>query len=1149
MERVQAATKSSIEAAFGAGSDLKIGWSAAGRPRSISRLGAALAAPEGSGAEDKSRSFLASFGPTLGLSAGETTALATTQVRSFGAVTQVRFQQVVAGLPVWGAQTAVTLNAAGEVLQLLAEDLTPGIGVDPRTTLSEQDAIAIALRAAGADLQESTESEAELVSQSGRWSLYRHPAAGPSDIPVQLVAFPLTAREGRPAYRIYVDGAENASYEMLIDGRTGRLLYSANIASDATARVYGESPLAGERELKELPEAWLPADATVMQGNRVDAFRDVNRDGEPDEVEIEGLLGGRPFSETGEFDFESGDGSTGMDPRRFPAAAAANVFYHANETLDAFYELGFTEVAGNFQTDNFGRGGEGDDALLATVHGGFGAFYTPRPDGIPGRITMGLESNGTFTGSDDYDTSYIRQIIVHEIAHGLTGRLIGGPDRTDCLSARIADGLSEGWSDYYATSFTDNPEFGFYSVFATPGSGIRRQSYEGHTLQHQDIANEGFQVHRDGEIWAATLWDVRKQLGREVTDILVTDALPLTPCNPSMVDAKDAILIVDAARFEGANRAMLREIFARHGLGFSSSSLDGFRLVESVTWNAAFDLPPVEGANRNPIVTGRIPDTYGLGEEMAVPLPVEDPDGDTLTFEVLDGPPGLRVDEAGMLHWSVNRFGPKRVLIDITDGNGGRILHGFTTPVLTTFQPGEEILISGESSDLGLFRFNLDGETPLMRVRLRGGETAGDADLTVFPPAPPSVTSFRFGTSNEALSFPDPGLGVWTIRVNAFTDLADVGVEAVFPEIPELTPGELIGPLSGGESDESFFSFTVPEGVESATVSMGGGSGHADLLVARDRLPICQFGSVSQNCDYDEFSTNPGSNNQLLTIVGPEEPEALTAEGGALAVAPGRYFANVVAHDNYAEASLLLTLDTGQPAPRISRFGIVHGATFGFITAPGSIASAFGENLAAETVSASTTPLPRSLAGVELLVNGEPAPLYFVSPEQINFQMPFEVEAFSEPSVMVRRDGMLSPFDSAFVIDNAPEVFQYSPTPDSLSAVIVHADFSLVTAENPARSDELLTVFLTGFGELDNAPATGEAAAAEPLATLRRTLVAELAGQEIPVTFAGLTPGFVGLGQVNIQATSAPLNAVTTRPLVFRVGGYETISVLLWLGP
>src|SRR5262249_48679462 len=123
-------------------------------------------------------------------------------------------------------------------------------------------------------------------------------------------------------------------------------------------------------------------------------------------------------------------------------------------------------------------------------------------------------------------------------------------------------------------------------------------------LTYEDIGSGefGYEEHDDGEIWAAALWDLRKSLGQNVTDRLVVNGLKGTPCNPSMTDARDAILAADQATNTGANRAPIWTVFARHGLGFSAVGVDG-TLRTGTRHDAAYDLPPDLQTRRNPMIT------------------------------------------------------------------------------------------------------------------------------------------------------------------------------------------------------------------------------------------------------------------------------------------------------------------------------------------------------------------------------------------------------------------------------------------------------------------------------------------------------------------------------------------------------------------
>ncbi len=102
---------------------------------------------------------------------------------------------------------------------------------------------------------------------------------------------------------------------------------------------------------------------------------------------------------------------------------------------------------------------------------------------------------------------------------------------------------------------------------------------------YADIGAGGFQVHRDGEVWAATLWDLRTQLGAAISDNLVLNGMKFTPIRPSFLNARDGILQADQSLYGGANRCAIWTVFARHGMGVSAVGNDG------TTHVAATDLP------------------------------------------------------------------------------------------------------------------------------------------------------------------------------------------------------------------------------------------------------------------------------------------------------------------------------------------------------------------------------------------------------------------------------------------------------------------------------------------------------------------------------------------------------------------------------
>ena len=139
--------------------------------------------------------------------------------------------------------------------------------------------------------------------------------------------------------------------------------------------------------------------------------------------------------------------------------------------------------------------------------------------------------------------------------------------------------------------------------------------------------------------------------------------------------------------------------------------------------------------------------------------------------------------------------------------------------------------------------------------------------------------------------------------------------------------------------------------------------------------------------------------------------------------------------------------------------------------APGGIVSIFGVNLATETLVAPDGMLPQTLGGLTVRVGDRLLPLFFVSPQQINAQVPDDLAAGNQVLTISPAGApeVRAPFT---VVRNAPGLFPVAVNGQAM-AMAVHEDGSPVTADAPARSGELLTVYGTGFGPAERARPEG----------------------------------------------------------------------------
>jgi len=183
----------------------------------------------------------------------------------------------------------------------------------------------------------------------------------------------------------------------------------------------------------------------------------------------------------------------------------------------------------------------------------------------------------------DRDSSVDGDVVFHEYGHGISNRLIG--NGSTALSGTQSGAMGEGWSDYWAITINNDGAVGEY-VTNNP-AGIRRAAYTVPAAAvHDSYADlTGTSVHNDGEVWAATLWDLRTQLGAAITDRIVLNGMKFTPTRPSFLNARDGIIQADQNLNGGANRCAIWTVFARHGMGVSAVGNDG------TTHVAATDVP------------------------------------------------------------------------------------------------------------------------------------------------------------------------------------------------------------------------------------------------------------------------------------------------------------------------------------------------------------------------------------------------------------------------------------------------------------------------------------------------------------------------------------------------------------------------------
>ena len=238
---------------------------------------------------------------------------------------------------------------------------------------------------------------------------------------------------------------------------------------------------------------------------------------------------------------------------------------------------------------------------------------------------------------------------------------------------------------------------------------------------------------------------------------------------------------------------------------------------------------------------------------------------------------------------------------------------------------------------------------------------------------------------------------------------------------------------------------------------------------------------------------------------------------------------NVYVADTNNNVIRLLTAQT----PTIFAGGVVNAGTFNAQISACALATVFGSNFASTGVSASL-PLPTTLGGVSVTVNGRSAPLLFANSGQVNFQVPWET-ATGQAKVVVT-NGLTSNTATVSVGTAAPGLFLLAGG----HAIVQNQDFSLNGPNNPAKTGSTIVVYLTGSGPVNPPVATGALSPLSPVASVTSQTSATIGPSSASVAFAGLTPGFVGLLQMNIVVPASLSSG--DFPLIVTINGEASNS-------
>jgi subtilisin-like proprotein convertase family protein len=625
-------------------------------------------------------------------------------------VTHIYFQQHIQEIPVYGAILNTHITRDDQLLTFGSSFVSQARSKVNQAVpvITQEEAVRAAISHLGYDFSDVLQRK-ETKGGKLQEVIFIGTGLSINDIPVKLIWQPMEDESLRLAWdlNIYALDAQNW-WSIRIDAATGEFLHKDNwvvqcnfdhpegeicnhadhskddhepvsvpqnnafyypatlgVTEGSSYNVFPpplESPNHGSRQLVSNPAdpiaspyGWhdingiIGAEYTITRGNNVHAGLD--------RVAPNGI---DPGSESDggaslQFDFPL-DLNLAPTDLNYQKAAVTNLFFWNNYVHDFAYHYGFDEISGNFQQNNYDRGGLGGDYVFAEAQDYSGTnnanFATP-PDGENPRMQMYIFTHTNPHRDSDLDNG----VIAHEYAHGISNRLTGGPANVSCLNNQ--EQMGEGWSDYFSLITTmlpgaqgaDKKGIGTY-VLGQPvdGNGIRPTPYSTDMAINPSTYNTIKTVsvpHGVGYVWATMLWDMTWALmdangfeaGFDQSVNLVMEGMKLQPCQPGFVDGRDAILAADMAIYDGANQCLIWKAFARRGLGYSASQ--GLSTSRS-DGTEAFDLPAgcePTGLVVDPLIDVSCPEgqlTFNITADASV-------EGGDLTLEVTGYPAGSTV--------------------------------------------------------------------------------------------------------------------------------------------------------------------------------------------------------------------------------------------------------------------------------------------------------------------------------------------------------------------------------------------------------------------------------------------------------------------------------------------------------------------------
>lgn len=630
--------------------------SVTGTPRNLTRLDGFLTGPSSQSAASVAMGYVRAHLSDLGLTGAD---LSTFRLRQdyvdIAGIHHVSWTQSIKGVTVFSNGLKANVTKNGELISIQGSPVAGLAAKASKIAVSPALSAAEARAAAAADVHGAVNKASHVASSSStltKWSNYDQ---------AELVWF-MSANGLQLGWSTYVQAGGTLNYQHVVDASTGRVLYRHDTTNfdGGDALVFDNYPGAEvggtQRVVNLYAKKYLPpTQKTWLRGNYTIAWSDANDNNIADPQEktaVPGTAGGaeyklkvfNPYPELCSASFKcTWNPDKAFSWRANREADVTQGFYYNSLFHDYLQRapIGFTPQAGNFEL-------RGKDPVLlndldgANTAGGLpdgghidNANMSTPPDGVPPTMQMYLFH---FPGTDPDVEPYLAtsstmdpSVIFHEYVHGLSNRLVVDAQGNSTLNSIQAGSMGEAWSDYYAMDYlvthgfvkdsdADGEVFeGAYlladklpfrteaidcSVKSTaPGCTQITGEMGGYTYGDFPTVGGAPEVHSSGEIWAQTLWQLRKRLGHDAADQIITRAMSLSPADPTFLDMRNAIVQANLVTQGGFGSNTIWQVFAQRGMGWYAGTID------------SGDTRPAENFNRPPspetprsTVSGRVTD-------------------------------------------------------------------------------------------------------------------------------------------------------------------------------------------------------------------------------------------------------------------------------------------------------------------------------------------------------------------------------------------------------------------------------------------------------------------------------------------------------------------------------------------------------------